>query len=76
VDGRLSDDHVPPRGRPMNNPPTNFDFYPFCGIHRPVLLYAIPNEGVRDITVRTSIIETTGIIEVFSYALECDIKGN
>jgi len=64
VDGRLSDDHVPPRGRPMNNPPTNFDFYPFCGIHRPVLLYAIPNEGVRDITVRTSIIETTGIIEV------------
>ncbi|MHA1487453.1 MAG: sugar-binding domain-containing protein, partial [Promethearchaeota archaeon] len=64
VDGRLSDHHVPPRGRPMNNPQTNFDFYPFCGIHRPVLLYAIPNEGLRDITVRTSIKDTTGILDV------------
>ena len=41
VDGRLSDKHVPPSGGPMNNPQTNFDFYPFCGIHRPVLLYAM-----------------------------------
>ncbi len=64
VDGRLSDNHVPPRGRPMNNPQTNFDFYPFCGIHRPVLLYAIPNEGLRDITVRPSIKDTTGILDV------------
>ena len=64
VDGRLSDDHVPPSGRPMNNPQTNFDFFPFCGIHRPVLLYAIPNEGIRDITVRTSIKESTGIVKV------------
>ena len=64
VDGRLSDNHVPPRGRPMNNPQTNFDFFPFCGIHRPVLLYIIPNEGLRDITVRTSIKDTTGILNV------------
>ena len=64
VDGRLSDNHVPPRGRPMNNPQTNFDFYPFCGIHRPVLLYAIPNEELRDITVKTSIKDTNGILEV------------
>ncbi len=64
VDGRLSDNHVPPRGRPMNNPHTNFDFYPFCGIHRPVLLYAIPKEGLRDITVKTSIKDTTGILDV------------
>jgi len=64
VDGRLSDNHVPPRGRPMNNPQTNFDFYPFCGIHRPVLLYAIPNEGLRDITVRPSIKDTTGILDI------------
>jgi len=64
VDGRLLDNHVPPRGRPMNNPQTNFDFYPFCGIHRPVLLYAIPNDGLRDISVRTSIKDTTGILDV------------
>jgi len=64
VDGRLLDNHVPPRGRPMNYPQSNFDFYPFCGIHRPVLLYAIPIEGLRDITVRTSIKDTTGILDV------------
>ena len=64
VDGRLLDTHVPPRGRPMNYPQSNFDFYPFCGIHRPVLLYAIPNEGLRDITVRTSIKDSTGILDV------------
>ena len=64
VDGRLSDRYVPPSGRPMNYPQTNFDFYPFCGIHRPVLLYAIPNEGLRDISVRTSIKDTTGILDV------------
>ena len=64
VDGRLSVEHVPPRGSPMNNPQTNFDFYPFCGIHRPVLLYTIPNVGLRDITVKTYIKETTGILDV------------
>jgi beta-glucuronidase len=64
VDGRLSDKYVPPSGTPMNYPQTNFDFYPFCGIHRPVLLYNIPNAGLKDITVRTSIKDTTGIIDV------------
>jgi len=64
VDGRLSESHVPPSGRPMNYPQTNFDFYPFCGIHRLVLLYAIPNEGLSDITVKTSIKDTTGILDV------------
>ena len=63
VDGRLSENYVPPRGNPMTYPQTNFDFYPYCGIHRPVLLYTIPNEGIRDITVRTSIKNTTGMID-------------
>ncbi|MHA1106869.1 MAG: beta-glucuronidase [Promethearchaeota archaeon] len=70
VDGRLSDKYVPPRGRPMNYPQTNFDFYPFCGIHRPVLLYTIPNEGIKDITVRTSIKDTTGIIDILLETFE------
>ena len=64
VDGRLSDNHVPPRGRPMNYPQSNFDFYPFCGIHRPVIVYAIPIEGIRDITVKTAITGTTGVLDV------------
>ena len=64
VDGRLSQKYVPPSGRPMNNPQTNYDFYPFCGIHRPVLLYSTPNEGIRDITVGTSINDIKGILDV------------
>ena len=64
VDGRLSENHVPPSGSPMNYPQTNFDFYPFCGVHRPVLLCAIPSKGIRDITVKTSIKDTTGILDV------------
>ena len=64
VDGRLSDNYLPPSGNPMNYPQTNFDFYPFCGIHRPVLLFAIPYKGLRNITVRTSIRDTIGIVDV------------
>ena len=64
VDGRLSDNYLSPSGNPMNYPQTNFDFYPFCGIHRPVLLFAIPYKGLRNITVRTSIRDTIGIVDV------------
>ncbi len=65
VDGRLAEDHVPPKGRVLGNyPETNYDFYPFCGIHRPVILYTIPYEGIKDITVVTSIKETSGIMEI------------
>ncbi|MFW9875357.1 MAG: sugar-binding domain-containing protein, partial [Candidatus Thorarchaeota archaeon] len=35
VDGKLSADRVPPMGFPTNFPPTNFDFFPYCGIQRP-----------------------------------------
>jgi beta-glucuronidase len=64
VDGRLSEEYVPPSGRPMNFPQTNFDFYPFCGIQRPVFLYEIPNEAIKDIIVTTSIEGTAGILNI------------
>ncbi len=64
VDGNLLKEHVPPSGRTMNYPDTNFDFYPYCGIQRPVLLYAIPKEGINDITVITTIEGTTGLVKV------------
>jgi beta-glucuronidase len=67
VDGRLAFDRVPPgnvSGDPAdffsshltNYPQTQFDFFPFAGIHRPVLLYAIPVTSIYDITVRTDIV--------------------
>jgi beta-glucuronidase len=83
VDGRLKEEHVPPKGRVLGNyPVTNFDFYPFCGIHRPVLLYAIPDEGIKDITVITSIKEILGILDInlessgiIGATARCTIKG-
>jgi len=52
VEGELAPDRVPPGRVPAdphhmfidqkeNHPPASFDFFPFCGIQRPVLLTAI-----------------------------------
>lgn len=70
VEGYLAPDRVPPGNVPSdpldnfgstNYPPTSFDFFPYCGIHRPVLLYAVPHEGIGDITVIT---EGNGTVRV------------
>jgi len=65
VEGDLRPDRVPPGcvpddprdtfGHAPSHPPTSFDFFPFCGIHRPVLLYAVPHGGLTDLTIRTGI---------------------
>jgi len=36
-------------------PPTTFDFFPFAGIHRPVVLYSTPPIHITDVTVITEI---------------------
>jgi len=64
VDGSLSADRVPPSGRPFNYPPNNFDFFPYCGIQRPVILYSVPSNFFTDITVRTDIQENIGRVLV------------
>jgi len=73
VEGLLAPDRVPPGNIPLeqnvtfdhpNLPATSFDFFPFCGIHRPVLLYATPREEIRDVTVITEIQGSTGIVRV------------
>ncbi|GAB4513699.1 MAG: beta-glucuronidase [Anaerolineae bacterium] len=73
VEGLLAPDRVPPGDIPadpldsfgrMNYPPTSFDFFPFCGIHRPVLLYAVAKEAIQDITVVTEIVDHTGLVRV------------
>lgn len=62
VDGRLAGDRVPPgniigsdldffASHSENFPQTQFDFFPYCGIHRPVLLYCQPKVALNDITV-------------------------
>jgi beta-glucuronidase len=75
VDGNLSFDRVPPgnvsgddpnffSSHAGNYPQTQFDFFPFCGIHRPVLLYATSADFVTDITVETRFTGTQGQIQI------------
>lgn len=73
VDGRLDRNHVPPgvigleaqdHFGNLQNPPTSFDFFPFTGIHRPVLLYTTPRTAIEDITVVTEIDGATGVVRV------------
>jgi beta-glucuronidase len=66
VEGELAPDRVPPGNVPpdpkhmfldqhQNYPPTSFDFFPYCGLHRPVLLTATPPEAIADLTVVTEL---------------------
>ena len=65
VDGRLAPDRVPPGNVPAgpldgfpNNPPypaASFDFFPFCGIHRPVRLCRVPWPAIEAIEVETAL---------------------
>ncbi len=73
VEGELAPDRVPPGRIPpdprddfphRNHPDTSFDFFPFCGIHRPVMLYATPHDAITDLTVRTELEGTTGLVRV------------
>ncbi len=69
VDGRLAHDRVPPlplhpdKGK-ESFPLTSFDFFPFAGIHRPVLLYSTPLDAIADLTVRTSIDGADAILQI------------
>ena len=73
VDGTLATDRVPPGNVPMgpldrfaslNYPDGSFDFFPYCGLHRPVLLYAVAPEGLSDLTVITDVHNDTGYVRV------------
>src|SRR5215204_4904179 len=75
VDGRLAFDHVPPGNvtgessdfflsHEGNYPQAQFDFFPYCGIHRPVFLYASRKTFLRDVTVQTQIVDLNGRVHV------------
>ena len=64
VDGALAPDRVPPGNVPpnagdvfanQNFPPASFDFFPFCGIHRPVWITARHPQGIDNIQVTTNV---------------------
>ncbi|MBE2270495.1 MAG: beta-galactosidase, partial [Anaerolinea sp.] len=77
VDGDLAVDRVPPgkvggaAWHTMNRveyPDANFGFFPYCGIHRPVMLYTAPPDAIQDVTVRTDIDGGNGLVQV---TVEC-----
>ncbi|MBT3336946.1 MAG: beta-glucuronidase [Anaerolineae bacterium] len=39
----------------MGYPATTFDFFPFAGLHRPVVLYSVPQAHITDVTVVTEV---------------------
>jgi beta-glucuronidase len=43
-------------------PATTYDFFPYAGVHRPVVLYSVPAEYIDDITVVTTIEGTDGVV--------------
>lgn len=73
VDGSLAPDRVPP-GKVLfdprdafaniSNPPASFDFFPFCGIQRPVQLFSVPLDFMQDVTVSTDIAGKAGKVRV------------
>lgn len=70
VENFLKPERVPVGGLPAgsgmftNNPPTNYDFFPFCGIERPVWIYSVPSDHISDITVKTTIDDSYGYVEL------------
>lgn len=73
VDGSLAPDRVPPGNVPrnpmdrfpeLNYPDGSFDFFPYCGIHRPVLLYSTHHAGLSDLTVKTDLKGDTGLVHI------------
>src|SRR5262249_43734642 len=38
----------------IHYPQTTYDFFPYSGLHRPVLLFSTPADHVRDLTVTTT----------------------
>ncbi len=73
VDGELAPDRVPPGNVPFDpkdsfgnafNPPASFDFFPYCGIQRSVLLYTTPEKFINDLTITTEISGSTGHVNI------------
>ena len=53
IDNRLSFQTLPPGMIKDGQQLYNHDFYNFTGIHRDVLVYAIPEKHIEDVTVKT-----------------------
>lgn len=85
VDGQLAADRVPPGNiigseldffpsHSENYPQTQFDFFPYCGIHRPVLLSCQPEFAINDITIITEQSGNQAAVRVSVDPQDADIR--
>uniref|UniRef100_A0A452UJW7 Beta-glucuronidase n=1 Tax=Ursus maritimus TaxID=29073 RepID=A0A452UJW7_URSMA len=56
-----TDPNMYPKGYFVQN--TNFDFFNYAGLHRPVLVYTTPTIYIDDITVTTGVDQDTGLVD-------------
>ncbi len=73
VENRLLPDRVPPGGMSAPDhagvePDVPFDFFPYGGVHRPVLLYAVPAAHLLDVRVTTEIDGTNATVKIVALA--------
>ena len=69
VENKPSPTRVPPAATNPETtantfPDVTYDFFPYCGLDRPVLLYSMPIVHIADVTVMTSIDASDGVIDV------------
>ena len=71
VENTLKPSRVPSGNMPgseismfASTPKTTYDFYPFAGLHRPVVLYSVPQTYIEDVTVVTAINGADGLVKV------------
>jgi beta-glucuronidase len=72
VENKLLPTRVPPGNIPLGAglgfgsfyPPAAFDFFPYGGLQRPVILYGLPQTHIEDVTVVTEIQGDKGIVQV------------
>ena len=71
VENHLKPTRVPSGNMPtsamsmfMSTPHTTYDFFPFAGLHRPVVLYTVPQTHIEDVTVVTGTNGADGTVAV------------
>jgi beta-glucuronidase len=81
VENRLALDRVPATPDPktahfylQDYPQTAYDFFPYCGLHRPVVLVATPDIAIQDVIVTTGFAGAAGIVDV-TFAVNAGWSG-
>lgn len=78
VENELKEDRVPPAGgKAMTNtfPATSYDFFPYSGLHRNVMLYTVPESSIGDVTVKTSYSGSTGKMDITVASAMANAEG-